>query len=41
GRPSAPGPAGRRPVDRVQHGVRALVPASARRGLRKAFGKER
>jgi hypothetical protein len=41
GRPSAPGPAGRRPVDRVPHGVRALVPASARRGLRKAFGKER
>ncbi|MDQ4053393.1 MAG: sulfotransferase family protein [Actinomycetota bacterium] len=31
----------RRGVDRVPHGVRAMVPASARRGLRKAFGRER
>lgn len=28
-------------ADRVPHGVRAMVPAGARRGLRKAFGKER
>ncbi len=31
----------RRGVDRVPHGVRAMVPASARRGLRKALGRER
>ena len=30
-----------RGVDRVPHGVRAMVPAGARRGLRKAFGRER
>jgi hypothetical protein len=28
-------------VDKVPHGVRAMVPAGARRGLRRAFGKER
>ena len=28
-------------ADRIPHGVRALVPASARRGLRKALGRER
>jgi hypothetical protein len=31
----------RRGVDRVPHGVRAMVPASARRGIRKALGRER
>ncbi len=31
----------RRGVDRLPHGMRAMVPASARRGLRKAMGKER
>jgi hypothetical protein len=39
-----PGPATpveRHRVDRVPHGVRAMVPASMRRGLRKAFGRER
>ncbi|GAW50226.1 MULTISPECIES: sulfotransferase family protein [unclassified Nocardioides] len=36
-----PGPAPSRAVDRVPHGVRAMVPAGARRRLRKAFGKER
>ena len=30
-----------RGVARVPHGVRAMVPAGARRGLRKAFGRER
>ncbi|NHC21812.1 sulfotransferase family protein [Nocardioides sp. IC4_145] len=34
-------PVGRRGADRVPHGVRAMVPASARRGLRKALGKSR
>ena len=28
-------------ADKVPHGVRAMVPPGARRGLRKAFGKER
>jgi hypothetical protein len=28
-------------IERVPHGLRALVPASARRGLRKAIGRER
>ena len=28
-------------ADRIPHGLRALVPASARRGLRKALGRER
>jgi hypothetical protein len=28
-------------VDRVPHGVRRMVPASARRGIRKALGRER
>lgn len=37
----ATGPATRRGADRLPHGVRALVPASARRGLRKAIGKSR
>ena len=41
----ADGAAGRPPLargaDRIPHGVRALVPASARRGLRKAIGRER
>jgi hypothetical protein len=42
----ADGAAGRPPMvargaDRIPHGVRALVPASARRGLRKALGRER
>jgi hypothetical protein len=31
----------RRGVDRVPHGVRAMVPASARRGIRRALGRER
>lgn len=31
----------RRGVDRVPHGVRAMVPAGARKGLRKALGRER
>ncbi len=30
-----------RGVDRVPHGVRRMVPASARRGIRKALGRER
>lgn len=43
----AEGSAGPRPtddsrrIDRIPHGVRALVPPSARRGLRKALGRER
>jgi hypothetical protein len=44
----ADGAAGRAPMgeaargaDRIPHGLRALVPASARRGLRKAIGRER
>ena len=32
---------GLRGVDRIPHGLRALVPASARRGIRKAMGRER
>jgi hypothetical protein len=28
-------------ADKVPHGLRRLVPAWMRRGLRKAFGKER
>jgi hypothetical protein len=32
---------GARGADRIPHGLRALVPASARRGLRKAIGRER
>jgi hypothetical protein len=35
----APGPG--RVADRVPHGMRRMVPAGARRGLRKAFGKQR
>jgi hypothetical protein len=35
----APGPG--RVADRLPHGVRAMVPARARRGLRRAFGKQR
>jgi hypothetical protein len=31
----------KRVTDRVPHGVRAMVPAKARRGLRKALGRER
>ena len=31
----------RRGVDRVPHGVRKMLPASARRGIRKALGRER
>ncbi len=31
----------RRGADRVPHGLRAMVPPGARRGLRRAFGKER
>ena len=31
----------RRGADRIPHGVRAMVPASARRGLRRAIGRER
>ncbi|WP_081790547.1 sulfotransferase family protein [Nocardioides sp. URHA0032] len=31
----------RRGADRLPHGVRALVPPTMRRGLRKAFGRER
>jgi hypothetical protein len=30
-----------RGADRIPHGLRALVPASARRGIRKAIGRER
>jgi len=43
----ADGAAGRPPLgeargaDRIPHGLRALVPASARRGIRKAIGRER
>ena len=44
----ADGAAGRPPMgdglrgaDRIPHGLRALVPASARRGIRKAMGRER
>jgi hypothetical protein len=36
-----PTPAGVRKVDLIPHNVRALVPAGARRGLRKALGRER
>ena len=36
-----PEPAVRRAADRVPHGVRKMVPAGMRRGLRKAFGRER
>ncbi|MEJ7833377.1 MAG: sulfotransferase family protein [Nocardioides sp.] len=36
-----PQSATRRGVERVPHGVRALVPEGARRNLRKAFGRER
>jgi hypothetical protein len=32
---------GARGVDRIPHGLRALVPASARRGIRRAIGRER
>ncbi|WP_435747956.1 sulfotransferase family protein [Nocardioides sp. SYSU DS0663] len=39
GQPAGPG-AGRA-VDRIPHGVRAMVPPGARRGLRKALGKQR
>ena len=38
---SSGAPAPVRLADRVPHGMRAMVPAGARRGLRKAFGKER
>lgn len=38
---TVPAPVERRAADRVPHGVRSMIPASARRGLRKAFGKER
>jgi hypothetical protein len=37
----APAPAGARGIDRVPHRVRAMVPPGARRGLRKALGRER
>ena len=43
----ADGAAGRPPMgeprgaDRIPHGLRALVPASARRGIRRAIGRER
>ncbi|MBS44358.1 MAG: sulfotransferase family protein [Nocardioides sp.] len=36
--PAAPGTSG---AERVPHAVRAMVPAGARRGLRKALGRER
>ena len=36
-----PEPAVRHGADRVPHGVRKMVPARMRRGLRKAFGRER
>lgn len=39
--PMPASPVARRGADRLPHGVRAMVPASARRGLRKALGKER
>ena len=32
---------GARGADRIPHGLRALVPASARRGIRRAIGRER
>ncbi|GAA1135020.1 sulfotransferase family protein [Nocardioides aquiterrae] len=39
GKPApAPAPSG---ADKIPHGVRAAVPAPVRRGLRKAFGKQR
>lgn len=37
----APAPAGPRGVDLVPHGVRAMIPPSVRRGLRRAAGRER
>ena len=44
----ADGAAGRSPMgdgirgaDRIPHSLRALVPASARRGIRRAMGRER
>jgi hypothetical protein len=43
----ADGAAGRPPLgegrgaDLIPHGLRALVPASARRGIRRAIGRER
>lgn len=36
-----PSSTSRRVADRVPHGVRAMVPEGARRGLRKALGRER
>ncbi len=36
-----PPPAPLRRVDRIPHGVRAMVPGPVRRGLRKALGRER
>jgi hypothetical protein len=39
--PGVPAPGAPRAVDRLPHGVRAMVPARARRGLRRAFGKQR
>lgn len=36
-----PPPAPARRVDRIPHGVRAMVPGRVRRGLRKALGRER
>lgn len=38
---AAPPTPGQSRVDKIPHGVRAMVPASARRGLRKALGRER
>ncbi|MCY7394947.1 MAG: sulfotransferase family protein [Nocardioides sp.] len=39
--PGAPGGPGPRGVDRVPHGVRAMIPPSVRRGLRRAAGRAR
>jgi hypothetical protein len=41
GRPGPPAPEERRGADRLPHGVRAAVPPSVRRGLRRTFGRER
>ncbi|MGZ4448160.1 MAG: sulfotransferase family protein [Nocardioides sp.] len=39
--PGGPGAGGGRISDKVPHGVRAMVPPAARRGLRRALGRER
>ncbi|MCW2796460.1 sulfotransferase family protein [Nocardioides sp.] len=39
--PDVLAPGAGRVADRLPHGVRAMVPAKARRGIRRAFGKQR